>query len=371
MHPTANSHQFTSRMHLSFFTRLWQSLRCLFRSLIRLPLPSQLVQHPATLSNQLGPYLLIDFVEEADGRMLSEDWDEKYEYNKELRMNLFRNLAKILLTLSGKPLPKIGAFTIDDGGILCLQNRPLVAESTMLENEETLLGIPRDRVYHTVDSYVNDLLFIHDNHLRHQPNALTCVADCLTQMSALSVMRTLSNQLFDRDWNHGPFYLNLTDLHASNILVDKNWNIKYLIDLEWAISCPLEFMQPPYWLTRETVDNITTDKYSERHEEFMEMIEEQENKIHPAHATTTSISSVMRRTWDTGAFWYILALQSPSGLSALFYKQIQPQFAKADPGDIQFCLTNYRYWTHNAPEFLKAKVEEKKRYNEALQRKFG
>jgi hypothetical protein len=31
---------------------------------------------------------------------------------------------------------------------------------------------------------------------------------------------------------HGPFPLQLTDLHASNIFVDEDWNITCLIDLE-------------------------------------------------------------------------------------------------------------------------------------------
>lgn len=362
--------QFTSLEHLPLLTRLWQSLKLMFRSLVQLPLPSQLVQHPTTISNKLGPYLLIDYIEEADGRMLSDDWREKYDGNRELRMNLFRNLAKVFLSLSRKPLPKIGSFTIDNDGFLRLENRPLAAESTILENEEIPLLIPRDRVYHTVDSYVNDLLYVHDNYLHHQPNALTCVEDCVTQMSALSMMRALSGRYFERNLNHGPFYLDLTDLHASNILVDEDWNIKCLIDLEWAVSRPLEFIQPPYWLTGEKVDEISADKYNERHKEFMEMFEEQESEIHPAHHSP-QCSSVMKRTWETGAFWYILALQSPSGLSTLFYNYIQPQFTETGMDRVKFYMTIYRYWTQDAVPFLRAKIEEKKKYNEQLQREFG
>ncbi|KMP10183.1 hypothetical protein CIRG_09864 [Coccidioides immitis RMSCC 2394] len=146
--------KFTSREHLPFLTQLWHSLKCTFRKLLRLPLPSRLVQHPTAIPNKLGPYLLIDFIEETDGRMLSDDWHDKYDDNQTLRMNLFRNLANVILTLSHKPLPKIGSFTIDNNGFLRLENRPLSADSTIVENEETTLDIPRDRVYHTVDSYV-------------------------------------------------------------------------------------------------------------------------------------------------------------------------------------------------------------------------
>ncbi|PGH08670.1 hypothetical protein AJ79_05952 [Helicocarpus griseus UAMH5409] len=327
-----------------------------------------LVQHPASIPNETGPYLLMDFIEEADGRMLSDDWHDKYDGNRELRMNLFRSLAKVILTLSRKPLPKIGSFTIDNDGFVRLENRPLAAESVILENAETPLDIPRDRVYNTVDSYVNDLLFVQDNYLRHQPNGLVRVADCVTQMSALSMMRALSARFFERDLNHGPFYLSLTDLHASNIFVDENWNIKCLIDIEWAISQPLEFIQPPYWLTGETVDEISPDKYSERHEEFMEIFEEQEHEMHPTQPI--QCSSVIKKTWDTGAFWYILALQSPSGLNTLFYKHIQPRFTVSGTDNVRFLMATYRFWTCDAGAFLKAKVEKKKEYNERLQQEF-
>ncbi|EEQ86287.2 uncharacterized protein BDCG_01407 [Blastomyces dermatitidis ER-3] len=180
------------------------------------------------------------FIEEADGRMLSDDWRDKHDDDQTLRMNLFRNLAKIILTLSHRPLPKIGSFTIDNDGFLRLENRPLAAaKSTIVENEETPLDIPRDRVYPTVDSDVNGILSVHDSYLRYQPNSLACVADCVTQMSALSMMRALSARFLEPGLNHGPFYLSLTDLHASNILIDDDWNIKYLIDLEWAICATI------------------------------------------------------------------------------------------------------------------------------------
>lgn len=64
--------QFTSREHLPFFAQPWHSLKCMFRTLLRLPLPSRLVQQATTISNKLGLCLLIDFIEESDARMLSD-----------------------------------------------------------------------------------------------------------------------------------------------------------------------------------------------------------------------------------------------------------------------------------------------------------
>lgn len=48
----------------------------------------------------------------------------------------------------------------------------------------------------------------------------------------------------------------LTDLHQSNIFVDDNWRITYLVDLEWAYSRPVEIAEPLYWLTNKGVDKI-------------------------------------------------------------------------------------------------------------------
>lgn len=138
------------------------------------------------------------------------------------------------------------------------------------------------------------------------------------------MMRTVSHQFFNHSLNHGPFTFCLTDLHASNIFVDKNWNIECLIDLEWAASLPVEFLQTPFWLTGQAVDKIEEDSYNLLPEEFMQVFEEEEDKQSYTHQSGLRYSSIMKEGWETGTFWYTLALQSPIALHALFYNHIQP-----------------------------------------------
>ncbi|KAK2798120.1 hypothetical protein FQN50_008931 [Emmonsiellopsis sp. PD_5] len=395
----AGGQRFTTLQHLSLSARLWQKLRYWARSLLQLPLPSPLVPHPAKFDpkNELGPYLLLDFIDESQGEMLSNTWSEKYT-DKSLRTNFFRNLSKIMVTLSRKPLPKIGSFIIDDDGILCLENRPLTVELQVLENEHIPLDnvIPRQQTFHGVDSYVNRLLSMHDTRLRHQPNAVNNIADCAGQMSALAMMRTVAHEFFDCDLNHGPFIYMLTDLHASNIFVDEYWNIKFLIDLEWAASLPLEFMQPPSWLTNEQCDVIDATRYNELREEFTEILEEEEReeeggggdtKIRVEQKKEESVhrhenenenmcarlrlSTVMKKTWDRGAFWYILALRSPTGLNTLFYDRIQPLYALGHANEGQFYLITHRYWTRGADSIVRQKVADKEVYDRKLRKEFG
>lgn len=82
----------------------------------------------------------------------------------------------------------------------------------------------------------------HDDRLNQQPNAVNGPGDCTSQMTTLAFIRTVRPHFFSSSLNYGPFVFSLTDLHTSNIFVDKDWNITSVITLEWATSLPLEFM---------------------------------------------------------------------------------------------------------------------------------
>lgn len=125
-------------------------------------------------------YLLIEYIDEDQGEMLSNTWPEK-QLDTRLRTNFFRDLSRILLSISRVPLSKIGSFIIEQNGSLHLSNRPLSLEVQDLENEKIPTNISRDYTYTTVDSYVTDILRIHDSRLRHQPNAVNDTGDYIYQ----------------------------------------------------------------------------------------------------------------------------------------------------------------------------------------------
>lgn len=142
---------------------------------------------------QLGTgYIVIEYIEEPQGEMLSKTWYQKHN-DPVLRNNLFRDLARINLDMTRLHLPRIGSFIIEDNGCLSLSNRPLCLEIQDLENENVPVDIPRDYTYSSVDSYVTDILAFHDSRLQHQPNAVNDGEDCIYQMSALTMMRTMSS----------------------------------------------------------------------------------------------------------------------------------------------------------------------------------
>ena len=301
--------------------------------------------------------------------MLSNTWQEK-RHEVRLRRNLFRDLSRILLTVARIPLPRIGSFIIDDNGVLSLTNRPLSLEIQDLENEQIPVDIPRNFTYSTVDSYVVDTLALHDGRLNYQPNAVSNMEDCVYQMSALTIMKTVSSLFLRRDLRRGPFVFILTDLHQSNIFVDEDWNIKCLIDLEWACSRPIEMLHPPRWLTNQAVDMIDVEEYDMVRKEFMDCLEEEENKLHAEGQQVMRLSPVMKQGWQMGTFWYSLALRSPTGLFRVFYDHIQPRLAEGHEDDRAFYRIVMYYWTANAPKFIDVKTKDKEDYDLRLREAF-
>ncbi|GAD91599.1 predicted protein [Paecilomyces variotii No. 5] len=361
-----SAQRFTFVENLSFCHRLVHRFRCCWLSFLGYQVPSNFVRHDSECGNELGPYIIVDYIKE--GKMLSTTWKQLKDQQGSLRKNLFRDISKITLAMSRIKLPKIGSFIIDENGYLRLANRPLTLMLHDLENQNIPVDMPRDRTFSTVDSYVNSLLICHDNRLRFQPNAVKSPIDCVSQMTALTLMRTVRPHFFDSQLNDGPFVFSLTDLHASNILVDENWHIKCLIDLEWAASLPIEFMRPPIWLTSKAVDEIDVEEYNAVRKDFVAIFQQEEKHCPPQYKHQRT--EVMEKGWELGAFWYSTALRSPTALHAIFYNHIQPPYGEEDAKDNNFYLLISPYWGRDPGSFIRSKLEDKSAYDTKLRELF-
>jgi len=318
-------------------------------------------------------YLLIDYIEEEDGVMLSKSWEAKRK-DKRRTTNLYKDLSRIILSLGRIPLRRIGSFTLDNDGVLSLTNRPLTLQLQELENGGIPIKIGRGDTYTAVEPYMLDLLANHDNRLRYQPNSINDESDCRAQMAAMTGMRAVLPHFMNRDLRHGPFLFTLTDLHQSNIYVDEEWHIKYLIDLEWACSLPIEMQNPPHWLTNQDVDHLTgrdLAEYDEVREDFMKAFEDEEkllNKenLHVGGKDDVPRAGIMRRGWETGAFFYYHALDSATGLFNLWGRNIQPRFSNVGNIDVDLNRLLAPYWGAEAENVVATKMKDRRNYDEQL-----
>ncbi|KAL5335569.1 hypothetical protein BJX70DRAFT_313637 [Aspergillus crustosus] len=234
---------FTTPQRVSFPTRaLWYLKRCMeWLSGSILPCPYVPSRRSALLDSG---YLIMDYVGDSEVQMLSDSWDDQRD-DRTKRTNLFKGLSRVILSLSQVPLPRIGSWTLDPGGVLRLSNRPLTLRLHQLENAHIPSNISRDLTYSSSEAYYHDQLSCHDSRIRHQPNSVSDEDDGRAQMARLTLMRALLPHFLDRSHREGPFLYRLTDLHPSNIFLDSNWHIKCVIDLEWASSLPAETLRVP------------------------------------------------------------------------------------------------------------------------------
>ncbi|KAJ5566787.1 hypothetical protein N7535_006093 [Penicillium sp. DV-2018c] len=219
-----------------------------------------------------------------------------------------------------------------------------------------------------------DILSCHDSRIRHQPNSIDDEEDGRDQVANLSIMRALLPHFTNRELRQGPFFYRFTDLHPSNIFVDDQWHIKYLVDLEWACSLPAETLRPPYWLTGHTIDHLLDEcltTFSKEHDKLMEIFEQEERQFPPLFSTCTFRTNIMSKGWKVGNFWFFHALDSPKGLYNLFRDHIQPIFAPSQSDQpLEFSRIVSEYWAVDTKDVMEQKLKDREVYQEELRLRF-
>ncbi|KAL9100961.1 MAG: hypothetical protein Q9163_003725 [Psora crenata] len=245
----------------------------------------------------------------------------------------------------------------------------------VLENEGVPTNIRRTDTYTSTEPYIFDLLAYHDSLLRHRPNSINDQFDCRAQMAVITGMRAVLPHFLSRDLRNGPFLLTLTDIHQNNIFVDEQWHIKYLIDLEWACSLPMEMQNAPYWLTSHRVDDLTGENlvtYNNVHEEFMAAFETEEKLQRGTFYETDTLvrTRAIRKAWMTGSYFYFHALESTTGLFNLFLQHIWPKFPASMAARHGFDEAVSPFWSFDTDEVTAMKMQDREDYDASLRALF-
>jgi hypothetical protein len=234
----------------------------------------------------------------------------------------------------------------------------------LLENDGAPRTMQRNETYDCTDSFVSDMLTFHDHRFLNQPNAVYSENDCRGQMAVKTLLRAFSHRYVKREHRRGPFFLQLTDLHASNIFVDDDWNITCLIDLEWLCALPREMLSVPYWLTGCSIDEIQDERYADFNGirgEFMRVLEEQER------GAGAEVSQVIREMWDSKGVWFWYCLSSVNAMYFLLEGHLCP------PGSLSTSVERAvsQFWCENPEAVVRAKLADREEYDAELKRVFG
>lgn len=335
------------------------------------PLLSHYTAHSASPSLLSTAYMLLEYIGPETGQMLSQTWHEQ-RHEPERRRRFFYSLSGIILSLSRVPQPRIGSFQFHDDGSVTLTNRPLSCAMMILENDGSPRTIgPRD-TYVSTEAFVSDMLSFHDSRFLSHPNAVCNARDCRRQMAARVALRALSHRYIDASRRAGPYLLQLTDLHGSNVLVDDDWNITCLIDLEWISALPAEMLRAPHWLAGSGIDEICDEKLDEFNKlrlEFVDIFQEREREATAAASHGIGLSQVLTSTWGSGAVWFWHCITSINAMFELVDHHLFPRFSiniyQAVPA-----TTVSNLWSEDTEAVVDRKVAEFETYKTQLQQLF-
>ena len=337
------------------------------------PLPCAYVKRQHKTDLNVG-YLVMEYIEPAQGKLLSTYWTDK-SHEKKRRIVFLRDLSNVMLSLAQHPFPKMGSLIITDDGFLRLCNRPLTFRLQQLENKGIPTGIDRGNTYFSTDSYLADLLSCQDSRIRHQANSICNEADGKKQLSVLAAMRAIMPHFVKADHRYGPFIFTLTDIHPNNVFVDENWRIKCIIDLEWACIKPMDMMLPPVWLTGRKVDELPKgdllDNYKKMLDEFFDCFEIEEKLYFSTGSKILGIHTI-KESWNSGRFWYFHALDNPKVIQNLFFQHIKPKLEGSETyiEQTEFIEVLYRLWGHDASNVIDSKTRELEAYRARIRHKF-
>ncbi|TWU77210.1 hypothetical protein ED733_008680 [Metarhizium rileyi] len=321
----------------------------------------------ATLPTQ---YMLLEYIGQDVGQMLSNTWGD-HRNDPSRRGRLIHGLARIMISLSRIPQPRIGSFQFHDDCTVTLTNRPSLAATTILENRGAEPSIQHGSTYNCTEPYVADMITLHDNHFYSNQSAADDESDCRAQMAIRTMLRTLSHHYIQKDYRNGPFLLQLTDIHPSNIFVDNDWNITCTLDLEWLCALPPEALSAPYWLTGCRINEIVDKDEDERwtaydsvRREFMQVFSEEEARVKLAWPLTT----IMEDMWQSKGTWFWHCLESVDGAYYLMHDHLLPQFSAEIPDlDMPFSLL----WKQDASQIVQKKLCEFDDYTQKLGRLYS
>lgn len=169
----------------------------------------------------------------------------------------------------------------------------------------------------------------------------------------------------------GLFILQFTDLHASNIFVDADWNITGIIDLDFICSLPPDMLCMPSWLCIDDLDDISRnrDEFAASYDSFLQTFAAAEKK---QQHHSTLLADTMRQAWHSGAYWVYYSFISVNAMAIMVSDHIFPIFGFESTLDEEeaFFRSLSHFWCRNSEQFVQRKMKEKVQYDLDLQNYF-
>ncbi|KAF4629963.1 hypothetical protein G7Y89_g8178 [Cudoniella acicularis] len=186
----SDNRHFIHEQRMPFYFRFWRKLQRYFGNYLQYPYLSQYAFSPTCLRLPTA-YMLLEHIGPDIGEELADIWKE-HRKDSMRRQNLFRGMARVMLSLARIPQPRIGSFEFHYNGTITLTNRPLPCSVIILENDGAPRTISRNETYTSTEPFVTDMFKFYNDFFLASPNAVSSMGDCLGQMAAKTLLRAIS-----------------------------------------------------------------------------------------------------------------------------------------------------------------------------------
>ncbi|CAK7200806.1 hypothetical protein SEUCBS139899_003505 [Sporothrix eucalyptigena] len=400
---------FSHTRHLFFVRRILLSIQRFFASLLGRPVPSNylsvsvkkddcpldtgymILEHFGASFGQELPLKVRNAKIVAGGTVECLPEPIKILSEPVKMVNLFRGVSRIILALARVPQPRIGAFRFNDNGTISLDGRPATADMIVLENAEAPRTMSVDTTYASAEEYIGAMQTFHEERFLAAPNAANSEEDAIYQMGTMSFLRSVTHHFFGGNsrvncsnsrWHRGPFVLSMSDNNQSNIMVDDEWNVTGIYDLEWIFSAPVDMPREPPWLTWSLLDGIVDtehggyEEYSNTRAAFMKVFAEEERladmKALEEALGGTTLSAVMEESWVSKTFFFYASLLSINGMTQITRSQLWPMFfgSEQERGLLDY-TTLTQLWSPKVVSVITKKIDDHTKHLAGVAALFG
>ncbi|KAI5464325.1 hypothetical protein BGZ63DRAFT_401282 [Mariannaea sp. PMI_226] len=284
----------------------------------------------------------------------------------DLYKNLFFSISNILLAMASVPQEKIGSYSFQDDGTIALTGRPHFAAFTQLEAAGIEPAINRGDTYNNTEAFFGDLIRSQRNRLIDYRNAVRNEQDAKEQLGAIAVLRSIANRFIKPKLRKGPFVMQMTELDMNHFVVNDNWNIVSLLELDFMASLPVEMFQEPHWMTGRLVDMDCEDFYTqcEMRGTFLEVFRPMEEAAKPLQDYDICLHNLMQQQHMSGASWFWDSAISLNGVSD-FVRRNSSHMSFPAEGPGLFDLA-YKFWGPDADDLITRKLADRSDYLQKL-----
>ena len=191
------------------------------------------------------PFIIMQHVE---GLPLNIYW-KRYGDNPKFVKGITKSLAQQYCSLLRHPFDRVGSLRLTkDRDGWEIGSAPLSIDQFDLFRDG-LKFTPSNPISSSEDYYLSQSRLF-ERYINEQRNSVFDEEDALQKYVTPEVFRQVIPHYMQKKFNNGPFFLCHLDLHASNIMTNKNLEVEAILDWECASVLPFEVAcAPPRCLT--------------------------------------------------------------------------------------------------------------------------